>query len=150
MTTEINKSLASLLERKDIISALDDVNGWYNSINDEFIAISENAKFHKSLKEKYYKIALDKLSEKENKDLNSKFCHKTHFLNGVTKKYALEYYFDSLDFHLNAEKRTISGGVGKITVAMMKYYVALVDTAKDILNGVINVDILLDNKYKAA
>ena len=140
MSKEIRDSIEMLNKNKDIMKALDLVDGWYGREDNEFVAKNETSKFHKNLKNKFHSHALNKLNNKTCELLESPCIHPSHFKEGVTKKYAIEYYFKSPDFKLNETTQEINGGVGKIDLSMMSYYQALSKTKEEIFKGEINID----------
>ena len=138
----LKNSIEKLKESKDIMCVLEELNGWYSTDkNGNFVAIRVEAKVHENIKNALMNKALLSLSEKDREKLQTLFKHKSHFLEGVTKKEALYYYFNSPDFKINYDKNSISGGVGKITVSMVNFYRALEDVVSSLSLGLLTVSL---------
>lgn len=111
-----------MLASGDIVSAIKSTEGWFSPNRDNEVFI-----YHDKLKNLLFNKAFEKLPFSYKKHLLCKFNHKTHFLEGVSRAFALEYYYLSPDFDFKWEDKKIvtPSSSFKPTIPMQAYWHAI-------------------------
>jgi hypothetical protein len=105
----------------DIVSAIRETRGWYSPERNNPVFI-----IHDKLSNFFFDRAFQKLPDNYRYKLISKFNHKTHFTNGVSKSEALEYYYLCLDaYEEDGFIKGLEGGTANMTIEMKFYYKAI-------------------------
>lgn len=137
---EIANAKKTLFEKRDIIEAIRATEGWFSEDRKNQIYI-----YHDKLKNFLFDAAFKKMPINYKKHLLQKFCHPMHFIEGVTRAHALEYYYLSRNF--NWEERIIRNTSTrekaprdiKPTIPMKAYWHAIDEMVIAIADG--NIDI---------
>lgn len=82
------KTMIDCLMQGRIVEAIQESSGW-RSEKDYNIVYDLHSKIHNF----FFDRAFQKLPTKYRIKLLSKLNHKTHFIGGVSKSYAIEYYY---------------------------------------------------------
>lgn len=146
LTKEENKQLFEALQyllNGDIVSAIRETRGWYSPERNNPVFI-----IHDKLSNFFFDRAFQKLPDNYRYKLISKFNHKTHFTNGVSKSEAVEYYYLCLDaFEKDGYIKGLEGGYVRMT-SEMKFYYKAINLA--VLEIAANKSILKDLIYEVA
>jgi len=119
--SDIEKAKTLVSEEGDIIGAIKATEGWFDLDRSHKTFI-----YHEDLKNLFFGKAFKKMPIKYRKHLLRKFNHKTHFLEGVSRAKALEYYYLSPDFTLDGKIiRNISDRNIIPTIPMRAYWHAI-------------------------
>ncbi len=141
-----NKTLLKtieLLNAGQIIEAIRETQGWYSPERNNPIFL-----LHDKLKNFFFDRAFQKLPIHYRKKLISKFNHITHFVEGVSKSHAIEYYYLCLDaFEKDGYIKGLEGGYVRMTTEMKFYYKAINLTVVEIAD---NKSLLKDLIYEVA
>ena len=141
-----NKTLLKtieLLNAGQIIEAIRERQGWFTPDRNNPLFL-----LHDKLKNFFFDRAFQKLPIHYRKKLISKFNHKTHFTNGVSKSEAVEYYYLCLDaFEKDGYIKGLEGGYVRMTTEMKFYYKAINLTVLEIAD---NKNLLKDLIYEVA
>ena len=104
-----NKTLLKtieLLNAGQIIEAIRETQGWFTPDRNNPLFL-----LHDKLKNFFFDRAFQKLPIHYRKKLISKFNHITHFVEGVSKSHAIEYYYLCLDaFEKDGYIKGLEGG----------------------------------------
>ena len=132
-----------LLNAGQIIEAIRETQGWFTPDRNNPLFL-----LHDKLKNFFFDRAFQKLPIHYRKKLISKFNHKTHFTNGVSKSEAVEYYYLCLDaFEKDGYIKGLEGGYVRMTTEMKFYYKAINLTVLEIAD---NKNLLKDLIYEVA
>jgi len=122
------------LENNDILTAIAETRGWNGGGE-----VHPIQKVNNNIRNFLFTRGAEKLDKKDKIKLLSRFQHKKHFTNGVTKFEALSYYFLSTDYSSN-EKDTLQTpfrklGNARASRAMINYYNSLEESVIEIGRG---------------
>lgn len=145
--TEIeNKQLFDALQyllNGDIVNAIRETRGWFSPDRNNPVFI-----LHDKLNNFFFDKAFQKLPIKYRIKLISKLSHKRHFTEGVSKSFALEYYYLDRDaFEEDGMIRGLEGGSINMTTEMKAYYHSIDETVLEIAD---NKYLLKDLVYEVA
>lgn len=137
------KTILDCLMQGRIVEAIQESNGWKNENEDNIIYV-----MHCKIRNFFFDRAFQKLSTKYRIKLLSKFSHKRHFTEGVSKSFALEYYYLDRDaFEEDGMIRGLEGGSVNMTTEMKAYYHSIDETVLEIAD---NKSFLKDLVYEIA
>lgn len=140
---QIKHKTLELLQAGLIIEAIKETQGWFNLDRSNPIFL-----FHDKIRNLLFNRAFHKLPVEFRIKLISKLNHKTHFTEGVSKSYAVEYCYLSLDAYENdGWIKGLEGGNIRMTTEMIYYYKAINLTVLEIAD---NKSILKDLIYEVA
>lgn len=136
---EIIKNTKSLLKEGKVFEALKSSNGWKTGCEvvkvDDYREIkNEINRLHDKIENDFFNYCYSQLDKKDRKKILTKFSHKTHFLEGVSKSYAIEHYIQSPDFKLDIKKKKFTSifyAQVILTDAMLNYCKIIEDTRKN-------------------
>lgn len=131
-----------LLEDCKIVEAIKVTNGWKNTADDNPIW-----KFHEAMKDFLFAQAKARLPENYRDKLETKFCHPTYFLEGISKARAIEYFYLSSDFEQSSDfRKIVKQGERSVTptIAMKAYWHALDEVVIAIFDKKISIQFLID------
>ena len=140
---QITHRTLELLQAGLIIEAIKETQGWFNLDRSNPIFL-----LHDKLRNFLFNRAFQKLPIKYRIKLISKLNHKTHFIGGVSKSEAIEYYYLNLDaFEEDGYIRGLESGSVRMTAEMKAYYHAIDETVVEIAE---NKTLLKDLIYEVA
>ena len=140
---QVTHRTIELLQSGLIIEAIKETQGWFNLDRSNPIFL-----LHDKIRNLLFNRAFQKLPVKYKIKLISKLNHKTHFTEGVSKSYAVEYCYLSLDAYENdGWIKGLEGGYIRMTTEMIYYYKAINLTVLEIAD---NKSILKDLIYEVA
>ncbi|MEV9477893.1 hypothetical protein [Aliarcobacter butzleri] len=137
------KTLLYCLIQGRIVESIQESNGWKNENEENIIYV-----IHCKIRNFFFDRAFHKLPIKYRIKLLSKFSHKRHFIEGVSKSFALEYYYLNRDaFEEDGMIRGLEGGSVNMTTEMRAYYHSIDETVLEIAD---NKALLKDLVYEVA
>ena len=137
------KTLLDCLIQGRIVESIQESNGWKNENEENIIYV-----IHCKIRNFFFDRAFHKLPIKYRIKLLSKFNHKRHFIEGVSKSFALEYYYLNRDaFEEDGMIRGLEGGSVNMTTEMRAYYHSIDETVLEIAD---NKALLKDLVYEVA
>ncbi len=140
---QITHRTLELLHAGLIIEAIKETQGWFNLDRSNPIFL-----LHDKIRNLLFNRAFQKLPVKYKIKLISKLNHKTHFTEGVSKSYAIEYYYLCLDaYEKDGFIKGLEGNYVRMTAEMKAYYHAIDETVVEIAE---NKTLLKDLIYEVA
>ena len=137
------KTTLDCLIQGRIVEAIQESSGWKNVNEDNIVYI-----IHCKIRNFFFDRAFHRLPDNYRYKLISKLNHKTHFTDGISKSYAIEYYYLSHDaYEEDWTIKGLEGGFVKMTKEMKAYYHAIDETVIEIAD---NKTLLKDLIYEVA